>query len=628
MAIFLFFVTSAHGYVYDDFEDNTIDITLWNWTKTGSNAHVIESNGYLMLNVTAVGGNNYRVRAFTPITSNKTHVYYNITMASATSACLFVVFNDSMAYLTLFTGDSLGTFKYAYLYNASDDYYYIYENDVYKTKFLGNTTFPYVGWAADGGSGSCVMLIETYTDVNYTMMIQDDVRNILLQNFSYDISGTAGSSDTFYGVTDTWINESIYHNITISQFNTNMLNRTFNLTLNQQYLLNMSPNNHSVLIDNCSSYNYPVMNFSVYIENYPDVSLPVNVEILVNVSNAYNETAIYSDAYTGVSNFSLCVPYYTTDWITVYILYTSPNGFTHRWYIVNQTAYYNQTLEYSLYNYNTTTAISDLRMTIRNSLNYNHLADIVVQMQRQYVSEAVWRTVQMDTSGNFGDGFFNIEEEDTDYKFIFKDQSNNLLYTSAPMKFTCDGGVCDITFNINPTVTTSTSNIDIDLTHTYNNTTGLSTIVWSEVNGVNTNLWAVWTQERFDRSLTICNNTQSGTGGTLSCNVSSYPGGIALSIRTYNSPPIYQFLETFEVLQQKIKDLISSGEGNFWMFIIILIAFTMGLANPLASIGFTIFSMLIGMFFGLTSFINVTMLIIIGGLGIIIGENIKQKGHG
>ena len=66
----------------------------------------------------------------------------------------------------------------------------------------------------------------------------------------------------------------------------------------------------------------------------------------------------------------------------------------------------------SIYNWNNTDA-SDLKITVRNDSNYEALNNVYAKLQRYYIGENVWRTVQMDKTGECSDYYSLISSKKT-----------------------------------------------------------------------------------------------------------------------------------------------------------------------------------------------------------------------
>ncbi|MFO7949455.1 MAG: hypothetical protein R6U36_03700, partial [Candidatus Fermentibacteraceae bacterium] len=158
-------------------------------------------------------------------------------------------------------------------------------------------------------------------------------------------------------------------------------------------------------------------------------------------------------------------------------------GYAHRWFGYNLTINNNTKIE-PIYNLNTTTGVSDLKITLRNEENYQYIPNIVGKLQRRYVGEGAWRTVQMELTGDYGLFLYHIYEESVDYRLIFLNQDNQILETSNTLKFKCTDGLCELIYLISEDISTSTLD-NLDISWSYDNVTGIITVDWNDITGEN-----------------------------------------------------------------------------------------------------------------------------------------------
>lgn len=371
-------------------------------------------------------------------------------------------------------------------------------------------------------------------------------------------------------------------------------------------------------LTSCSDGNIS-LNMVFYDENTPSNYLDSDVEIEIIYWAIEGDVYNYTYNMTGTYNYSVC-----SDWpglySNVYIRYSTTNGFTHRYYLYNRSLDYSNSTNLSLYNYNYTTGVSDLKITTRNISNYNFYPNVVVSLLRKYTSEGVWRTVQMDKSGDFGSIFFNILENDQDYKLVFKDTDNKVLKTTNSMKFVCDSGVCDLTVLLDSyTVTSSDLGLvwDIDV----NNDTKIINFTWSDPEGLNTVVRIEATIDSGPNTVIISNTTQSGSAGYIEVNGSNYEGDILINIYNNN----VKVVSNWEVLQKlRIGHYLSNLERSWWSIAILVTMIMLGLISPVVTIIMMVVGILVVFFFGLMPAISIPMIIIISTLSIYIGLRLKS----
>lgn len=371
------------------------------------------------------------------------------------------------------------------------------------------------------------------------------------------------------------------------------------------------------LMDNCSNSNAKAVVFTVMKEEYPSQFIDTMDlgEIfadywVVSKSNSRNFTGKYPGA--AGKNMTVCISNFTsTLYADIYVKYTATGGFTHRYYLYNYTLTNSSMKTEYIYNFNTTTGISILNIIARAFDTYDFYSNIVVSLQRYYPSENLWRTVQMDKSGDFGLITFNILERSTDYRLIFKDTSNNILSQTTSLKFACTSGVCEQTKLLSP-YESAAATTSLLISATYNNQTGYVTVVWSNPLGTNIELTSTVTSETGKGVTTICiNDTKSAASGTFLCKVSGYSGTVFVRVNsTRSSVPYIDYGQYLSIATTRISHYISQKEGAFWSFLIIAPIVCFSLYSPVAVVIAGAMGLIIVNFLGILSAINITFIII------------------
>lgn len=396
----------------------------------------------------------------------------------------------------------------------------------------------------------------------------------------------------------------------------------FNYYSNSSGVLNVEILNSSYEfgVDNCSSYSYPILNFSFFDENNLG-NIFVNASGLVTANFFDDGQANMTIQTNNIDSLQICrntnitYPFYAD----VYIQDTGNGGLTQRYYLNNESV--TDALRYwNIYNFNTPdSTLSDLKITIRDISTYNYMTDITAHLQRFYLGENIWRTVQMDKSGDYGLVFFNIYEEDTDYRLIYKDNSNNILKTTQSLKFVCTAGVCDLTQQLNP-YSATTPSTDPRLVWGYNNDTGIINITWDVATGDSTTIRSIVTKETITGTLNICDTTSTGAAGIISCNVSGYSGTIILQVLQGTESHTTAYLDTST---DQLSNMIPTLDGALWTFAIMVTIIMFGLFSPVGVVITTIIGLVLISYMGIFSPITVTVVIIAAVLGIAIGIKVR-----
>lgn len=363
--------------------------------------------------------------------------------------------------------------------------------------------------------------------------------------------------------------------------------------------------------------------FSIFDENFPINLLNATAEVEFNywVSDTPQYIQNFTVEFSGNNTYGLCLHTNETPLNTdLYIKYTTDNGFTHRYILANNTLTAGSPQNYSLYNFNTTTGISDLKITVRRNSNYNYYTNIIGKLQRRYTSEGVWRTVQMDKSGDFGLMFFNIKEENTDYRMIFTDMYNNVLRITESMKFVCSAGICDLTVLLDP-YSRAAGATGLNIAYTYTNATGVIDVVWEDTTAATNTVEFKVRQQTITGSQDLCSETQTGSAGTMTCDLSGRTGIVEVNIKG-NSEIIYNDLLDLKGI--KLGAITGNNEGVVWAVLLMITCVMFGIFSPVGAIIAMMIS-LIGIYLlGIFTPITITFVMIAAVIGIVIGIKVRE----
>lgn len=375
-------------------------------------------------------------------------------------------------------------------------------------------------------------------------------------------------------------------------------------------------------IDACGTGTNVTAVWTLWNESSPSNNITGTAEIYVRYwLSTEGQTRTYNHSYsTPADTFSLCIsPDNLTYYADFYLRNTITGGFTHRFYAFNLTLTSDQ-VDYNIYNLGDNTGVSDLKLTIRDESSYAYYPEVLVILQRRYVGEGVWRTVQMDLSGDYGLVFFNIIEETTDYRLLYYDTQNHLLKETTSMKFVCTAGVCDLTQLIGEYEATTTSDT-VTATVSYDNSTGIISVAWAGSPTETHSVQIDAVKETVTGPLTLCTSLQTGASGSLDCNATGVSGQVFVTAEVDGAS--FAASEWVDTRTQTLGDQISRQESAVWSFGIATTLTMVGIFSPVgAIIGLTIG--LISLFFlGMLGPLSLTMLIISVVVGIAISLKVR-----
>jgi hypothetical protein len=443
-----------------------------------------------------------------------------------------------------------------------------------------------------------------------------DYYNVFLVYLNHNgtLYGTSSSTGTYTGLSGTWYNKTLtapspdigYGNATVfynwsilltngTWINSSMLNYT-------SFAINMS---------NCSVN--ASLRYLLYNEEVPSQKITSNFSIQLEYNYGGIVNRNFSGNYTGMDNYSFCI-YPNTINLTVDAYAKFQNAtYLNRHYLSNYLAS-NITTNLSLYLLPPSITASDLILTVRNKDTYNYYNDIYVQLQRKYIGEGVWRTVQMTKTDQYGKGYFKVKELNEDYRFIFSDADNNVLETSNSISLLCSAALCDITYLVDSTPEETARNTAIY--HTFNNATGILTIYFNEPSGESIQFDSRVTRVSSLVNTQLCAESSYGSFGIQTCNLSGLTGMFSITATTTASPNMTSYASILEISQPRgLGHNLSFAEQAFWSIAIILTFVGIALFSPIAallsgSVGVIIIYQL-GMISGLTIAVIVAIFLLV-----------------
>ena len=377
------------------------------------------------------------------------------------------------------------------------------------------------------------------------------------------------------------------------------------------------------LIDNCSTFSNGIANFTVWYEDYVTNPLKSNISYYLNYSFEginYNLSSTIKES----ESIKICANNIKLSPFDIYL--QSSNGFVHRFYLTNA-SYVRYQINNSIYNFNTTTDISLMQLTVRDFYSNNYLPNIIVKLQRYYPGTGTWITVQEYKTDSFGLALFNIIEAAVDYRIIFQDTSNNVYATTDPMAFSCNSftaagrGVCQLTYQLDTTQTTTISN-NVQVAPKYYPSANQINITWTDPTaGTNTVISSV-TTETWTGSRDLCGAQQTGAAGFLSCNVSGYSGAVLVQVIS-NGEIITSEYVTLN--SSNLGKIIGEDEGAFWAGIISITVAMFGIAvSPVLAVISTVVGLIAIYYLGIFSPLTVTFVILAAVLSIAISWRLRN----
>jgi hypothetical protein len=368
-------------------------------------------------------------------------------------------------------------------------------------------------------------------------------------------------------------------------------------------------------------YNVTRITYNSYSEESPTTPLNQTMELYGTFSipnTGSNQTLNLT--FTSAPSFSICVYPNVSLTFDIYAKFTG-GGSTHRSYLQNTTLDNSSVYTINIYNNATTTGYSTLRVTSRDRDTYAYVINALGVLQRFYVGEGVWRSVQMDRSGDYGLLVYDIRELTTDYRIQYYDRDNHLLLQTQSVKFSCSSGVCDVTQPLSDWVSTTTTS-SITPTYSYNNVTNIITVNWTGDGLTTKTVNITVTHETMQGQQVACSSLQTGVGGTFSCNVSLYNSNFLVTLfdTSTNSITLNTWVDKSKA---RLSDYLSLGEQALWSFAILLTITAAGLFSPAGVIVTSTIGLVMIAILGIMTPITLTVLFIAGIIGFVLAVRLR-----
>lgn len=373
-------------------------------------------------------------------------------------------------------------------------------------------------------------------------------------------------------------------------------------------------------VTSCGAAPYDVerIQYKSYLEDTPASSLGQDFQLYGSYwlsDSSINKTVNLT--FAANDTFHICVYPNVTMYFDLYAV-TNASGYTHRHYIQNTSLAFGL-WNYSLYNHNTTTGLSLLRVTARDKDTYNYYLNVLGVLQRFYVSEGVWRSVQMDRSGDYGLLVYDIKELTTDYRLAYYDRNNNLLLTTQSVKFSCTSGVCEVTQLLSPYEADSDEDT-ITTTYAYDNATEIVTVNWSSSALTSSTVNITITHETLAGQSVACSTTQTGVAGNYTCNVSLYNSNFLVTLMSGSSVILNEWVNKAPT---RLADSLSVGEQAFWSFALLVTVSAAGLFSPAGVLVMSTLGLILVTIIGILTPLTLTVLFVAAIIGFVLAVRLK-----
>lgn len=495
------------------------------------------------------------------------------------------------------------------------------------------------------GDLNCVSKDYAYYLFNYTATYSSTVTETTQEviklvidyaNISLNGNGTINYNLVNYNITNRSSNNqlNLTLNFTIPEVSFNQTNVTFfwNFIFNQSSFttINFTQLVNKIRIALCGAGDTPTLNISIWDENSVLEPLNSDIDALFTIwTNSSTNNVNFTFDLNGQNNYSICIFPNTTINTDADLSYNTTGGFRERWFLRNARLTTNVSI-LKLYNFNSQSGISTLKGTLKD-VSYANYPNLITKLQRRYLTENVYRTVQMDKSDDFGLVLFNVIETSQDYIFIFEEDGQQ-IDSIGPNKFLCTSGLCDVTFVVTKTETSTTP--DLELKSAYNNVSQMYQLNFSDTTGLTHSVQLVVSKEVGGSITPICDTTVAASSGTINCNTTGHFGLLTAEVYTSASPlqvAMKEFIsKIIDKLWQQSSPLFSGNELKqeltLWGA---LISITLIIAGSFVSIVVGIIAYIISLialsYMGIVNFVSIGMITLSAFLGIMVAYLIHKR---
>lgn len=397
-------------------------------------------------------------------------------------------------------------------------------------------------------------------------------------------SDVRAESELFISDVTADTNNTLYFTVTLSD------STVFNTSTAVQLVRN-------IVLDDCSSQPKIFLNVSL-VDEEQQTALSGSIEIYLSIINPDNfeEVLSFNGSYSGVSSKAFCsniLLNQSSFLLGAKIRYDSDNHSAEFYNIQrsNLSSYPKTYILYDLKDEDTT----KFKLIYRGE-NLIGVTDAIIQLQREYISEGVYKIVEAPLTSSESTAVVHIDTNTNSYKATVV-KNGVVLNTFENLVFICQSeltGECtlDLQDFIVPPNSVSIDSIQ-DFSYSISSDIDNKTITldYSVPTGTTSLITVVATQKDIVGEETICNTTVSSAGGSIEC---GYNESIQDSYIYYN---IYkdgvQLVEKSYIVRDDLRD--DFGGDNYFILIVFAISLIfMAILSPEWIVLNSIISIIIG----------------------------------
>ncbi len=314
----------------------------------------------------------------------------------------------------------------------------------------------------------------------------------------------------------------------------------WNITLTSGVVVSTSTSNQSVSflsIDDCSTNTNLIYNYTLYDEETQDKlennSIEIQIKVFdilrsisfLNFSKEYNETEDYAEVCLNIA--LLNTTSYSLDSTVKYNSNDSGSSYATEYYNILNFTLGNSTVPKLISLYDLLSADStDFQLTFRDS-NLAFFPDILVHVDRQYVSDGDFKTVEIPITDSNGQTILHLVRNDVIYNFIMVNSEGKVVATFNKFIAFCQDftiGSCSIRLDepsVEQQLYDTLEDVQISYAISYSDLTNVLSLQFLS-NDLTTKTVAFEVIRNSDfGNRTACLETLTASSGTIGCDLSS-----------------------------------------------------------------------------------------------------------
>ena len=406
--------------------------------------------------------------------------------------------------------------------------------------FYANDTINNLGSDTTSWTYEFIENSQTFNNQTIEGSLETFLANITLE------SGTSVSSTLFFYDGSSNIAESFISGpnniLRISNFvipnvaEQQQFNFNFQVTLSDSSIINLSTQSQTVSnisIDDCTTNSFELYNFTLIDEEEQDtLSINTTIEISVNVLSVDREITVtsLSNNFNNTNPVLICLNNITGDSsyvVDVTVRYEAQDHVIEYYNIRNATIT-NETTISNIFLFDLLTDDStDFQLTFKGS-DFVAVEGALVSIQRQYISENVFKTVELPITDANGQTIVHLVRNDVVYNIIVS-KDNSVLGTFNNIIAFCEDftiGNCQINLNaFSSTEEVFNYNDALGISFTtiiYNETTRIASINFLTSDGTTKTVNFTMSKDDIFGNNSVCSSQVVSSGGTLTCTVPTF----------------------------------------------------------------------------------------------------------